>query len=90
MSNDNGNMPAMPTKDGMIFYLPEDLKGHIDKVVSEINKNYTGLTKREQFAAMAMQGSLAGDADDALTVEDIAIQSRQLADALLKELEDSK
>lgn len=47
----------------------------------------SGLTKREQFAMAAMQGSLAGDINDELTIEDIAIQSRQIADALLKELE---
>ena len=46
-----------------------------------------GLTKREHFAAIAMQGSLSGDIEDNLTIEDIAIQSRQMADALLEELE---
>ena len=69
----NGNMPAMPII---------EVDGEGNPVAANL-----GLTKREHFAAMAMQGSLSGDRDDLLTIEDIAIQSRQMADALLRELE---
>ena len=44
----------------------------------------SGLTKREYFAGLAMQGlSLSGESN-----VDIANQSVDLADALLKQLED--
>ena len=61
----NGDLPANPLPDFFGKYVP----GEID-----------GLTKREHFAAMAMQGlSLSGESD-----RDIAVQSVNLADELLK------
>lgn len=45
-----------------------------------------GLTKREYFAAKAMQGILAGDMDSVLKPKHVAISSAQYADALLAEL----
>ena len=47
-----------------------------------------GLTKREQFAAMAMQGNLAVFFDhDVTDYREIAHDCVNIADALLKELE---
>ncbi len=49
-------------------------------------KRYQGLTKREYFAAMAMQGLLcgiSGDRDSEFIVED----SLRMADELLKQIE---
>lgn len=47
-----------------------------------------GLTKREYFAAMAMQGWIANQQDGyTLHPETIAMRSAQCADALLIELE---
>lgn len=47
-----------------------------------------GLTKREYFAAMAMQGWIANQQDGyTLHPETIAMRSAQCADALLAELE---
>ena len=45
---------------------------------------YTGLTKRELFAAMAMQGLLAIDAD--WIPDCVATKAARCADALLAEL----
>lgn len=55
---------------------------------------YTGLTKREYFAAMAMQGMLAYDGyaaplrDDKTTAEIFADSAVEIADALLAALGD--
>jgi hypothetical protein len=49
-----------------------------------------GLTKREMFAAMAMQGILAGDhpiCRDAFAEDVVATASLEMADALLAALE---
>lgn len=46
-----------------------------------------GLTKREYFAAMAMQGALGGEPGSHLNPDQLAKDSVQHADALLKELE---
>lgn len=48
-----------------------------------------GLTKREYFAAMAMQGLLASGvaAIRAQSYEDVALHARRNADAVLEELE---
>lgn len=58
--------------------------------VSPVNENHlatwgTGLTKREHFAAMAMQGILSG-ATKELAFVDIGVQSVSIANALIAEL----
>jgi hypothetical protein len=65
-----------------------------DKPISPTGQNQTGtgLTKREYFAAMAMQGMISGRAlslskDEAVM---FGAQSIQFADALLAELDKSK
>ena len=45
-----------------------------------------GLTKREYFAAMAMQGILASDSDQNYTDENVSAWAVNSADALLAEL----
>lgn len=92
----NGNKPASPqsgysTMDGA-DYISADIGG-------------TGLTKREHFAAMAMQGLLAGGTDarymDSLTDRQmsefdwdsgaaISLLAVNYANALLKALEETK
>ena len=54
----------------------------------DTNGSFTqyGLTKREYFAGLAMQGMAASD----LTYEDIAHDSVKMADALLAELDKPK
>ncbi len=74
----NGDLPAMPIEfNGFGLYAPEA---------------HAGLTKREYFAVLAMQGMLNGimcNADSRhLTL--ISEKSVKAADALLAELEKSK
>ncbi len=77
---DNKDMPAMP--------ISEDDGDRVDMGV----KIYTGLTKREHFAGLAMQGLChAIDAQgtwahDSETVADAAVR---YADALLAELDEA-
>ena len=49
-----------------------------------------GLTKREYFASMAMQGLLADSSTQPLSLNQIAISSVEMAEALIKELNEVK
>ena len=49
-----------------------------------------GLTKREYFAALAMQGALANKSAHERTIEMITESSVKLADALIEELNKTK
>jgi len=67
----NGNLPAMP------------FTGHTESSV--FGQIPSGLTKREHFAAMAMQGLLSSETR--APVFDFAERSVQMADALLAVLD---
>jgi len=70
----NANQPAFP--------IPDFVNGNGDVQFGSI-----GLTKREYFAAMAMQGILSNNLDWI----NVAVSSVDFADALISELEkDSK
>ena len=73
----NADMSAMPFYDEL--YSDEGFEMTID--------SSPGLSKREHFSVMAMQGVLSADFENELTPDDVAITARQCADALLKELE---
>ncbi len=45
-----------------------------------------GLTKREWYAGLAMQGAMAADVDDVASHDDIALAAVRQADALLAAL----
>lgn len=81
----NSDMPAMPIKgcDDRFFNFDTD----VDKGYFESGKFTTGLSKREHFAAMAMQGLLANEACETEGVQAMADYSVWVADALLAELE---
>ena len=49
--------------------------------------NLIGLTKREYFAGLAMQGLLANDSHAYLKNDDVAEWAVKIADELLKQLE---
>ena len=74
-AKDNGTIPASPCP------LNIDLSGNV------ITCDFTGLTKRELFAAMAMQGFCAlpqvGDVSSDKTIAEMAVEH---ADALIAEL----
>ena len=63
----------------------ELINGTIESI-GDVSIKLGGLTKREHFSGLAMQGLLSCDIDNELTVEDVAITAIQLTDALLKEL----
>lgn len=71
----------VPPKDGSVFS-----DGHTEKI------HFSGLTKRELIAAMAMQGYNASPIADKMSSATRAFLSTQDADALLAELkkEESK
>ena len=84
----NGNMPAMP-QSGDAY---TDISGYKD-IPGRI-ENGMGLSKREQFAAMAMQGWLARCASAPhsafIDPEQVAETAVDFADALLSQLEKAK
>lgn len=71
----NSDMPAMPISKEMY---DEFRAGYCGKGM--------GLTKREHFAGLAMQGILA-NSSHYMSEHEVALDSRSYADALLKELE---
>lgn len=73
MSNENGNMPAQPTP-----YMDQQ------NSTGELYCTNEGLTKREHFAAMAMQGLLSSTAID--SPKEFARGAVKAADALLAAL----
>lgn len=79
MSNSNAEQPAFP--EPFSTYNPKD--GGIE------HRSVSGLTKREYFAAMAMQGLLACP-DVNGSQSELAIDSIDFADALLSALEEKK
>jgi hypothetical protein len=84
---DNKDMPAMPT--GLIH---EDVFNSDGEFCGTVEARYVGLSKREHFAGLAMQGLChAIDAQgtwahDSETVADAAVR---YADALLAELDEA-
>jgi hypothetical protein len=72
----NANMPAMPIGE------------QID--TCHLNAPCNGLTKREHFAGLAMEGMIVVDADNHLDEGTIAKIAVNLADALLAELDKVK
>lgn len=72
---------------------PDDLINQIPKLSEDIDSDATicisgGLTKREYFAAMALQGLLS--ADSCWSTSSYTIRSVEIADALIEELNRKK
>lgn len=87
MTIKNGDLPAMAVS----------TSESICKMTGTLKAEFAGLSKRECFAAMAMQGLLAGvDGDSSLHdsapewIKNIAEASVEFSDALLAELERTK
>ena len=79
----NADMPAMAQS--MVL---DQYENRI--IVSDVDHTSMGLTKREHFAGLAMQGLLAGGycIDDSQNrLNDVPSEAINLADALLKALE---
>ena len=89
----NGDMPAMALS-GDAY---QDFAGYDGTNKTSYNPDCQGLTKREHFAAMAMQGMLASkyvsefaDKPSAEILTGVAEKAVICADALLKALESEK
>lgn len=81
MSNiKNGDMPIAP------IVMDNGHPYHQSQVALENHPQMIGLTKREQFAAMAMQGLLA-NAELERFYDGVELMAVEKADALLAELE---
>lgn len=65
----------------------ENGKEPINPIDYDRSYSYNGLTKREYFAGLAMQGLLANEAFQRLDSKQIAEHSIRRADELLKQLE---
>lgn len=77
----NGSDPAMPVQG-----VRQDGDAH--RLYGQL---FHGLTKREHFAGLAMQGMIANPlAVEKLGVKDLVLEAVTLADALLAALEKSK
>lgn len=83
MNRSNGDLPAMP------IYLTDAIIGAAENGADEIVNRVSGLTKREQFAAMAMQACRSRNSSYP-DWESLAKDAVEIADALLAELEESK
>ena len=72
----------------------EENKTHGDSPINTIEYNnnyiYTGLTKREYFAVMAMQGIIANKDGLDIKIERIVESAVDTADALIEELNKTK
>ena len=84
MSKYNGDLPAMAqgNLDTLGKLKPEELKS--------VFKVFGGLTKREHFAGLAMQGLLVNVGRNGLDFGDVHGESIRQADLLLKALEETK
>ena len=82
----NSSMPAMPlTGDAY-----QDFAGYDDLLYSGYNPECQGLTKREHFAGLAMQGILVNsnyEAPRCKKLSGMAIDAVAAADFLLEELD---
>ncbi len=81
-----GNEPAYPA----IETQPRDI-GHHDNYVTIADTYSTGgMTIREHFAGLAMQGLLAAPGGDGQGYSAFAVAAVRCADALIAELESAK
>ena len=78
---DNGDKPSTPCVTTEIRTGP----GSLDRPT--VKRNHSGLTKREYFAGLAMQGLLATEINGP-SIRDMADTAVTFADALLKALEE--
>lgn len=77
----NANLPAMPLQ------ITDTLIATMDNGAMKAVERISGLTKREMFAMVAMQGLLVNSERNGLTFDTATAQAIKCADALLAELE---
>lgn len=79
----NADMPAMPQ-----YEIHQDCGFDGSRGPDLVQTITSGLTKREHFAGLAMQGLLANDNDGGLSASHSAMYAVEYADALLAVLEE--
>lgn len=76
------NAPAFPSR--TVSYVRATPDGHIDPVYQDS----TGMTLRQHYAGLAMQGIMSAEGQDVVySLEMVATRSVAIADALIAELE---
>ena len=78
----NSDMPAMPSRKDIL-----DEDGSFPCGSTPLYIEHQGLTKREHFAGLAMQGLITLKGSDCQDSDITAKQCVRMADALLKELD---
>ena len=81
MNNFNGSLPAMPSP------IATGDEGTIYNILEQSGGVLGGLTKREHFAAMAMQGYISAGSTGMPDAGEIAALAAECADAMLSALE---
>ena len=82
----NSDLPAMPLDSVMDLTCGTVDSGYLSQAERKFS---TGLTKREHFAAMAMQGMVSTVDDGYVKYCTLASDAAKMADALLKALEET-
>lgn len=86
----NADMPSKPCTRIESFSLAKDLPQNKNQNKYTAEVSYSGLTKREEFAARFMAAHLTSDFSVGFSSEEIAKWAIEDADTLLKALEESK
>jgi hypothetical protein len=86
----NEDVSAFPSRGGMLLYVDAAHRDQLEEALKQINAFHSGLTKRELFAAMAMQGYCSQSVEHDWTLEEVATDAVAQADALLAALRESQ
>jgi hypothetical protein len=78
------DIPAFPSKGGMVFYVPSDLTEQAKTEVEKLKLDTDGMTLRDYFAAKVLQSYESRKDLDDLKVIDKAKRSYHIADAMMK------
>ncbi len=79
------DIPAFPSKGGMVFYVPSDLTEQAKTEVEKLKLDTDGMALRDYFAAHAMQGMFAsGNLPKSVGNDEVAQVAYQMADAMME------
>ena len=83
----NDNPPAFPSRGGMMFYVPEEVRGQLAETVAKLDSYNSGMTLRDYFAGQAvvvMLRSWDGKGSDEEVMKQWAETAYIVADEMLK------
>lgn len=88
-NEEQGQAYAYPSRGGTIYYVADEHRHQVEEAVARLDTKHAGVTKRELFAAMAMQAYLSNPATWEIgTREQLCKAAVEHADALLAALKD--